>query len=150
MRGGPHERHVPSIGIRASVDQVYTALTTVEGIGGWWSNTTGAATEGERFTVHFGEKYGDSSFTVAKAVPGELARWTPIADKGNEWRDTTVEFALRSDGDQVFVDFRHDDWAEVSNLFRLCSMKWAVFLLKDYVETGEGRPVPNDIPINHL
>ena len=42
-------------------------------------------------------------------------------------------------------------WREETGMFAHCSTKWAVFLLslKDLLETGKGRPAPDDVPIHH-
>ena len=52
---------------------------------------------------------------------------------------------------QCVVHFTHSGWADDLKMFPHCSTKWAVFMLslKDLLETGKGRPAPNDIPIIH-
>ncbi len=49
------------------------------------------------------------------------------------------------------VDFRHGPLGEITPFSAFCSTKWAVFLLslKDLLETGRGRPWPDDVPITH-
>ena len=45
----------------------------------------------------------------------------------------------------------HKDWREANEFTSHCSMKWATFLLslKELVETGKGKPSPNDIKIDN-
>ncbi len=48
-------------------------------------------------------------------------------------------------------DFGHRNWREVVEATYHCSMKWATFLLslREYVETGEGKPSPHDLKIDN-
>jgi len=47
--------------------------------------------------------------------------------------------------------FGHRNWREPIEFTAHCSMKWAVFLLslRDFVETGKGRPSPDDLKIDN-
>ena len=65
--------------------------------------------------------------------------------------NTRICFNLEALDDQVIINFQHADWQEATEFMGHCSTKWAVFLLslKDYLETGTGKPFPNDIHINH-
>ncbi len=49
----------------------------------------------------------------------------------------------------TIVLFRHANWREVVEFTAHCSTKWATFLLrlKDLLETGKGRPAPDDLRI---
>jgi hypothetical protein len=55
------------------------------------------------------------------------------------------------DGDMTVLLFGHRNWREPIEFTAHCSMKWAVFLLslRDFVETGKGRPSPNDLKIDN-
>ena len=51
---------------------------------------------------------------------------------------------LRADG---VVLFGHKGWKQAGEFYMHCNSKWGFFLgtsLKDYVETGKGRPAPED------
>jgi uncharacterized protein YndB with AHSA1/START domain len=131
------------VGIAAPVAKVYETLTTLEGHRGWWdSNATGTATKGGELTF-FGHV-----FKVVDARPNELVSWKCV--KGSkEWLNTAIDFRLEHKEDQTFVLFRHADWREPVEFMHHCSTKWAVFLLslKALVETGKGRPAPDDVQI---
>ena len=45
--------------------------------------------------------------------------------------------------------FRHAGWKAPVEFMHHCSTKWAVFLLslKALVETGKGRPFPDDVKV---
>jgi len=51
----------------------------------------------------------------------------------------------------VIVLFGHRNWREATESTYHCSMKWATFLLslREYVETGTGKPSPNDLKIDN-
>ena len=51
----------------------------------------------------------------------------------------------------TIVNFGHRNWKEPVEFMAHCSMKWAVFLmsLQELVETGKGKPSPDDIKIDN-
>jgi hypothetical protein len=67
----------------------------------------------------------------------------------DEWMGTLVDFRLRDDGDRTIVLFQHEGWKESGEFMHHCSTKWATFLmsLKAQLETGEGKPSPNDVHV---
>lgn len=137
------------VGIRAPIETVYEAIATTKGISAWWTPTTGETSTGGKLVFHFGDH--KVNMEVLKSVDNQLVVWKNIDDDG-QWKDTLFSFELQADGDQVMVNFSHAGWIDVTELFTHCSTKWAVFLvsLKDYLETGKGRPFPDDIQINHM
>lgn len=136
------------VGIKASTGDTLIALTTLEGLSSWWSRAEGSCSPGDALTFYFGEH----AVKMLVEQPSKTSRvqWRCIDDEG-EWKDTLFTFDLVDDETQVLINFTHSKWNEVTDLFSHCSTKWAVFLLslKDYLETGKGKPFPNDIPINH-
>ena len=68
----------------------------------------------------------------------------------DEWIGTEVTFSLAQAGDYTIVLFGHRKWKEAVEFTAHCSMKWAIFMmsLKELVETGKGRPAPDDIKID--
>ncbi len=129
------------VGIAAPIERVYKALTTLDGNRAWWdSNATGDAKGDLTFFGHV--------FRVVETRPNELVRWTCVRGSP-EWVDTTVEFQLVYRDDQTFVMFTHANWKEPVEFMHHCSTKWAIQLLslKALVETGKGRPAPDDVQI---
>lgn len=143
------------VGIKAPVSKVYEALSTVEGIASWWTkNTTGFSKPGEKVNVRFlepdGKEKGSMDFEVIELVPKSKVQWRFTAGPA-EWIGTDVIFDLSQDGDYTIVLFNHKNWRELVEFTYHCSMKWAIFMLslKELLETGEGRPSPNDIKIDN-
>ncbi len=141
------------VGIRAPASKVYAALSTIEGLSGWWTkDTTGAARLGGTIEFSFsspsGEKIGGACMEVIGLHPDNEVRWR-CASGPEEWIGTDVSFKLRQDGDYTIVLFSHENWREAVEFTAHCSTKWATFLmsLRDLVETGKGRPAPNDVRI---
>lgn len=138
------------IGIAAAASEVYKALTTDEGLSTWWTtDTTGAGDVGS--IIQFRFNGGGPDFEVAELQPDTLVRWRHSGAMPDDWMGTEVSFELSNNGTQTFVRFRHSHWKEASDFIAHCSTKWAVFLLslKEAIETGSGRPFPNDIHIDH-
>jgi uncharacterized protein YndB with AHSA1/START domain len=137
------------VGIKsASRDEVYQALTTVAGLGGWWTtDTQGQSKVGEvlRFRFHG----GGFDMKVLELQPGERVLWQ-VVDGPAEWIGTKVIFELKQQGDWTIVLFKHQGWQEPVEFMHHCSTKWAVFLLslKSLLETGKGAPHPNDIKLD--
>jgi len=136
------------VGIRAPVEKVFDAIATLEGISGWWTPTTGDSNTGGMLSFNFGEHNVIAKVTGCEC--NKYIEWTVQGEPG-PWLNTRICFNLVTNDDQVFVNFQHADWEEATELFSHCSTKWAIFLvsLKAYIETGTGKPFPNDIHINH-
>ena len=143
------------IGIKAPRSKVYEAVATAEGVGGWWTrNTTGSATVGDTLNVRFlgkgGKEIGAMDFEITGLEPDREVRWRFVSGPP-EWVGTDVTFELAHDGDMTVLLFGHRNWREAVEFTAHCSMKWAVFLLslRDLVETGTGRPAPDDLKIDN-
>ena len=143
------------VGIKAPVSKVYAALSTVEGVAGWWTkDTTGVSKSGGNIDVRFlspsGKEIGSMTMEVMELDPSKKVHWR-FKSGPAEWVGTDVIFNLSQDGDYTIVLFGHKNWRDVGEFTSHCSMKWATFLfsLKDLVETGKGKPSPNDIKIDN-
>jgi uncharacterized protein YndB with AHSA1/START domain len=143
------------IGIKAPLAKVYAAVSTVEGVGGWWTReTTGESKPGGSMDVRFrsptGAEIGHMTFVFHKLNPEKEVQWRCTAGP-NEWVGTDVTFTLSRDGDTTIVQFGHRNWKEAGEFMAHCSMKWAVFLLslRQLVETGKGQPAPDDLKIDN-
>ena len=76
-------------------------------------------------------------------------RWL-VTDGPQEWVGTEIDWHLDQRGEYTIVQFKHEGWREPVEFMHHCSTKWATFLLslKDLVETGTGKPAPNDVQIS--
>jgi len=143
------------IGIRSTPAQVYNALSTIKGLSNWWTEET----EGEEqvggkiqftFRTDKGDIKGQMTMEVQELNPQKNVRWRCI-EGPEEWIGTEVTFDLSQQDDQTIIIFGHRNWREAVEFMAHCSMKWAVFLLslREYVETGKGKPSPHDLKIDN-
>jgi len=141
------------VGIKSSIDEVYKALATREGVAAWWTNNTqGESKVGGvlRFRFRSGDsEIGGFAMKVLELQPAKGVRWQ-VVDGPEEWIGTKICFDLKQDGDYVIVLFKHQGWKEPVEFMHHCSTKWAIYLmsLKALVETKKGDPNPNDTHIS--
>ena len=141
---------IHQVGIKASPEKIYELLTTNSGLSKWWTNhVSGSGDVGS--VIEFRFNGGGPDFMVSQLVPNEVVGWKHTGSMPEAWMGTEILFQIRQEGDQSFVRFTHANWKEPTNFMGHCSTKWAVFLLslKDALETGIGRPFPDDIHIDH-
>lgn len=133
----------------SSRDDVYRALTTVDGLAAWWTeDTRGATAVGGVLEFRFPE--GGFDMRVTDLDPAAGVRWEVIGGPA-EWIGTSVHFRLAQDGDYTIVLFEHQGWREPVEFMYHCSTKWGVFLLslKSLLENGKGAPSPRDVKIDN-
>jgi hypothetical protein len=137
------------VGIKgSSLDKVYGALTTLEGLSGWWTiDTKGETKPGGVIAFRF--PAGGIDMKVVELDPNRRVLWQ-VAEGPPEWIGTRVSFDLKQEGDWTLILFKHQGWKEPVEFMYHCSTKWGVFLLslKSLLETGKGRPAPDDIKLD--
>ena len=132
------------IDIAASAETVYRALTTEEGIRGWW--TTDVKLDGHvggqakfRFEQHSVEFH----MRVEELKPSSLVRWECVGGNSPDWIGTKQEFGLepRAEGG-ILLKFCHSDWKSGGDHCYYCNTTWGHLLvtLKDYSERGVKNP----------
>jgi len=129
--------------VAAQPTTVYTALTTTEGVAGWWTtrNETTAEVGG---TSHY--QFPDAPVTwdmkVTEAVDGERLAWHCTGGPP-QWVGTDVVWTLAPAGEKgTRVVFDHTGFAAKDEMFRIVTVGWAQMIerLRQYSETGT--PVP--------
>ncbi|WP_280242709.1 SRPBCC family protein [Nocardia abscessus] len=138
------------VGIESPVSEIYAALTTTEGLAGWWTtDTRGKGGEvGGVLEFRFGA--GGFDMQVRELEPGKRVLWEVI-DGPDDWVGTQLDWNLGQADDYTIVLFKHQGWKEPVESMYHCSTKWAVFLLslKSLIETGKGAPEPYDVKIDN-
>jgi uncharacterized protein YndB with AHSA1/START domain len=142
------------VGIKASDEQVYKALSTIDGLSNWWTEEVeGNEQVGGKiqftFRTETGDIKGQMIMEVLELNPQKNVRWRCV-DGPPEWIGTDISFDLSWQNDQTIIIFGHRNWREAIEFMAHCSTKWAVFLLslREYVETGKGKPSPHDVKID--
>ena len=130
------------ITVKAPRQEVFEALSTLDGLREWWTTTTeGESIEGGVIDFRFGEH--STKMRVEALDEAERVAWHCVGS-APEWVGTEVQFQLENKEEDTIVQFEHSQWQEAGPFFSHCSTKWATFLLslKGYLETGAGRTVP--------
>lgn len=130
--------------IGAPVEKVYEALTTQEGLAGWWTPETTAKPEAGSISRFTFEPDYSKEMRIEELKPYSKVKWLCL--KGfEEWIGTTVTFELEPHKRGCSLLFHHDKWKAYTPEFAGCSYDWALFLrsLKLLCETGKGKPYPN-------
>jgi hypothetical protein len=137
------------VGIKsASPIDVCQALTTVEGLSGWWTTNTQGDSKIDG-VLQFRFDAGGFDMNVLELDPARRVLWQVVAEP-EEWIGTKVSFDIGQKDDWTIVLFKHQGWKEPVEFMHHCSTKWAVFLLslKSLLETGKGAPWPNEIKLD--
>ncbi len=138
------------VGIKSSsLDKAYKALTTIEGLAGWWTDDTrGESKVGGVIHFQFGER-GFFDMKVLELQASARVLWQ-VVDGPEEWIGTKVSWELRQEKDYIIILFKHVGWKEPIEFMHHCSTKWGIFLmsLKSLLETGKGAPYPDDVKID--
>jgi uncharacterized protein YndB with AHSA1/START domain len=136
--------------INSSPSELYQAVSDVKKLAHWWTiDTRGESEVGKNLEFWFSGFRG-AVMEVTTLEANELVRWR-VTDKATpDWTGTEIEFKIFSRHGKTFLHFRHSKWREDASTFPHCSIGWAIFLLslKEFVETGKGRPHPYDMPVN--
>ena len=130
--------------IEAPSERVYAALTTQEGLSGWWTPETIAKPEvGSLSRFAFGPDYF-KEMQVEELKPYSSVKW--LCRKAyKDWIGTRLIFELQPHDRGTVLSFHHDGWKEYTPEFASCSYDWALFFrsLKFLSETGTGFPYPD-------
>lgn len=143
------------IGIKKPAAQVFAALSSADGVAGWWTkDTTGEGRVGGELTFRFtnpqGEVIGEMVAGVTTLDANKRVAWR-IKAGPPEWIGTDITYDLAEKDGMTIVVFGHRGWKDPVEFMAHCSMKWATFLLslRDRVETGKGQPSPVDVKIDN-
>jgi uncharacterized protein YndB with AHSA1/START domain len=136
------------VGVKSSTSEVYTALTTTEGLAGWWTTDTRGKGGDVGGVLQFRFAPGGFDMRVRELDQDKHVRWE-VVEGPEEWVGTHVHWDLHQSGEYTIVLFKHEGWREPVEFMHHCSTKWAIFLmsLKSLVETGKGAPEPDDVSI---
>ena len=125
--------------ISASLEKVFEAVSTIEGLCNWWTvDTKGDASDGGEIKFTFGE-YGGPTMKVIEHDPNQKLTWECI-DEDHPWYEHKFSFALDENEGKTRVRFTHEGWADNDDFYALCSFSWGRYLesLRQYCQTGKG------------
>jgi uncharacterized protein YndB with AHSA1/START domain len=140
---GDYTRELP---VDAGRAKVYEALTTLEGLAGWWTPIVhGSPTSGGAITFGFGGLDETIVMRVDDATFPASVTWTCLAHTGHpEWEGTTLTFELHERGPNIcLLNFRQQGLVPELDCYLACKHGWEHFLasLAKYAVHGQGSPV---------
>lgn len=132
--------------IETSPEKLYEALTQASGLSAWWTRAEMTAQVGSVARFRFGpDGEHKVDMKITELVPYRKVVWKCVA---GPWVHTTEFcFDVMPHARGAVLQFANRGWAEASEFFMHCNCKWGFFLgvsLKSYLETGLGRPSPQD------
>jgi uncharacterized protein YndB with AHSA1/START domain len=128
--------------LKSSIQEVYKAITTPDGIKGWWTIDCQVSTEVGGTSSFYFEKLLFNSMEIVELVPFKKVHWKCI-EGWNEWLGTEVIFTLsESENGHTTLQFEHVGLVPSLKCYKMCSQGWENTLksLKSYVENGKGNP----------
>lgn len=123
--------------IKGSAAQVFSAISTPKGLNSWWSkHCEGTPREGAEYDFGFGPGY-DWRAVVTECIPNSVFE-LKMTEADDDWSGSRLRFKLAEDDGSTLVIFRHSDWPEENEHYRISCYCWAMYLrhLKRYVESG--------------
>ncbi len=138
---------VHRISIKAPAAKVFQAVSTRDGLKGWWTiHVDGVSEEGKQLTFRFPDQ--GPVMEVLELIPDEFIKWKCV-DGIDDWKNTIVTFEMEEQDGGTDLFFAQSGWEEQSAFFAQCNTKWALFMLslKEFCEQGQGHPFPEDIQI---
>ena len=133
--------YTKEITIQASRESVYRALTTREGLAGWWSEQVQRSED--RWQLYFQGPNHKIDLAIHETIENERLLWLCIEHSTfPEWANTCMVFQLIRQEDGVLVQFEHQGLMTHCACYTSCAQGWDFFLdsLKAYCETGSGTP----------
>jgi uncharacterized protein YndB with AHSA1/START domain len=128
----PHQ-----IMINETPESVYEAITTTNGIKGWWSTDANFEPEvGSIAEVAFHNRRAIFQFHIDRLEPGKLVEWTSQHDMP-AWKGTKIRFELSvNESGATIVNFNHMGFESMEGPYAMINTTWGtlMYLLKHYVE----------------
>jgi uncharacterized protein YndB with AHSA1/START domain len=142
--------HSHRITVNASKQEVFKALTTIEGLKSWYANEiearpdhAGKIASGSEVTFAFSEHEPAFLWKITELKPDSSVRWHCEAGPGQAKGTETLIQLSEKDGGKTVVNLDHEGFREPNDeKLKTCNTYWGSLLghLKDYVETGQARP----------
>jgi len=130
-----------TMAVVADPDAVYSALTDIDSLTGWWVPAAGGGTAGDTLRFLFGN--GELVVSVVQADRPDRVRWDVLAcEPVPDWVGTVITFDLAPAGTGTELAFRHHGLNPDLECFDDCHAGWTHYLasLVDFVDRGTGSP----------
>jgi uncharacterized protein YndB with AHSA1/START domain len=127
--------------IREKPDVVLRALTTIDGLRGWWTQQTdGVAALGGHLSFDFDDRFHNEMVVESIAKRRRIV-WR--CEKGDDqWVGTKLTFDLEPHAEGTWLKFGHRGWNQSTDFMKSCDSQWETYLksLQSLCEKGHGKP----------
>jgi uncharacterized protein YndB with AHSA1/START domain len=127
----------------AAPDAVFSALTDIDALTGWWTPAGGGAGAGETLRFLMGAQ--EVVMLVEQADCPSHLRWSVlVCEPAPDWVGTSITFDLEPVGAGTVLRFHHHGLNPGLECFEMCQVGWTRHLasLVDYADRGAGSPNP--------
>ncbi len=127
----------------AAPDAVFSALTDIDALTGWWTPAGGGATAGGTLRFLMGDQ--EVVMRVEQADRPSRVRWDVlVCEPAPDWVGTSITYDLEPVDGGTELRFQHHGLNPDLECFEQCHAGWTHFLasLVDYVDRGAGNPNP--------
>ena len=134
-----HRRVIP-----ASPELVWDAITTQEGLSGWWWTETTLEPAAHVGSVAQFRSHGLLiEFQIDVLEKPTHVKWSNISSFAPEWLGTVLEFRLEPDGEDCLLRFTH--WGiknDETDFYATTNTNWGIYMLslERHLTTGQGMP----------
>jgi uncharacterized protein YndB with AHSA1/START domain len=131
--------------INTSKEKVFEALTTIKGLSGWWTATTGGDTKvGGTVQFRFGDM-GGPDMKVKEIKPNESVTWECVGGP-EDWIGHIFNFHLDTADNKTRVRFEQSGWKETDDFYASCNFSWGRYMesLRQLCQTGKGEAFGSD------
>jgi uncharacterized protein YndB with AHSA1/START domain len=126
---------------KANKEKVLKALSTAEGIRGWW--TDDCDVDNSKTAYRFDKEKGtmEVGFDV-KSTSSDAYVLSCSRGNNQDWLGTTLSFKLIDVAGGTKVELLHEGFARPSEVYAMCVNGWAHFMssLRAYLDEGKGQP----------
>jgi len=124
------------IEINAPAEKVYAAITTQEGLRGWWTADS-VAQPHVGGTAEFGFYNRAIVFRmrIEELKPGKRVVWACLGDH-DDWKGTRLTWEISEKDGKSTLHFTHANWRSTGSFFASCNSTWGelMYRLKAYAE----------------
>jgi len=129
------------IKVHGAPEQVFAALTTLQGITSWQTpQATGTGEVGSRWKFTF-EGLPDFVWEVRSSEPSRV-EWLCIEGPGDSAGTTAAFDISETDDGRTLVELTHSGWPSTRGNFRKCNTLWGVLLFHLAQSVRTGNPAP--------
>ncbi|MGZ3813232.1 MAG: SRPBCC family protein [Mucilaginibacter sp.] len=131
--------------INAGKEKVYDAVTSTDGLSGWWHPDCTAKAEVGFVNIFRSGGHVHNKMLIVDLKPNEFAEWECINDNG-VWTGTHLSFEIIEKQGVCILNFKHSGWESATEFFTVCNFHWArhLLMLKALCETGKSQVVPEE------